>query len=846
MKRKDLNLSFVIAGILLSLLITSANAQQAIIFEQYINDYEGTIGAVFQSEDPLAWNAWNEEWGWDGEDNEGIHYFLIRFDDIVGNTSGQVPQNSVVISAVLSLYITDPGDTAAVYDLLVPFDEQSDLSTFNGGVEPRPDIDYNSDRISMTPNPSITDAYLEIDVTESIQKIVDGQENLGWIFIPNGTGGVDFNSTWAESNIPKLRILIEGDPTTQGRRIISEKFVNVNDIVDIAIQLNLESGSEDVTVFETVPAGWIPSEIRDGGILDNGVISWELSNFSGSKTLTYKAAATTGTSVSPVFEGYINEFFKISGDSNLQVYVPLYATGNVLAVGVWNDSSGSSDIVATAELSDNEGTVYVRDSGAPEGWPQGTIFRWKVVWDGMIGEEVPGWRQRDFDDSGWIEQTDVGFTIGMGSGTYENGETPLSDIDETIYTRSIFDLPNVDSIFRMTLKLEGDDSAVAWLNGMYIGVAGSTNGDSGEKPWEYIYNTTTGGGDDVSGEAATDYVPGSIFTIQIKPQPSSLNRIMSEPAFIPGKTIQGIQISASVPEGESPDLTITETPPIGWSLSNVSATKGQTNVENGSIVWIITQAVGNPILSYDITPPADATAGDWNGVGTDGTFNIQVEGQSNMVPYQGPVTLYREGNVLAIGVWNSGFDSSDLVATAELSDSLGHYYVRDSGALGGWPQDTIFRWKAVYFDDDTGADEPGWQQRDFDDSSWTERTGAGFTIGHGSSAEENGETQLVESDETVYTRSLFNIVDYDSIQWLTLKLEADDTGIAWLNGEYITFDGGGEGNNGEVVPNFLFNTISSGGNEVTKEPAALYQNGVIVHLLVDLIESAPVLDWSLY
>ncbi|MBN2326131.1 MAG: hypothetical protein JXR73_03185 [Candidatus Omnitrophica bacterium] len=830
----------------LLLFAVSANAQQALVFEQWINDYEGCIGNVFQSEDPYAWNGWAEEWGWDGEDGGGVHYFVILFGDIIGSTSGQVPPNSVVISAVLSLYITDPGDTASVYELLTPFDDQSDLSLFNGGVEPRSGIDYNSTRISLTPEPSVSEAYLEIDVTESVQRIVNGADNLGWIFIPNGSGGVDFNSTWAEANAPKLRVIIEGEPTTQGRRTLSKKTANVGDVIDVGINLSLESGSEDVAIVETPPIGWNVSEISDGGIFENGVISWTLENFSGSKTVSYKGEATSQSSVAPVFEGYINEFFQVAGESSLQVYPPLYATGNVLAVGLWNDSNGSSDLVATAELSDNEGTVYVRDSGAPEGWPQGTIFRWKSVWDGLSGEEEAGWQQRDFDDSGWIEQTDVGFTIGMGSGTYEMGETPLSDFDETIYTRSIFDLPNVDSIFQMTLKLEGDDSAVAWLNGMYIGVAGSDSGDDGEKPWEFTYSTTTGGGDDVSGEASTDFVPGETFIIQIKPEPSSLNRIMPEPAFVAGEAIEGIQISVQVPDGETPDLTITETPPAGWTITNVNASQGQFTLENGGIVWTIAQASGNPILSYDAAPPSDAVAGDWSGSGTDGTFNIFIEGQSNMVPYQGPVKLYREGNVLAVGLWNGGFDSSDLVATAELSDSHGNYYVRDSSAPGGWPQDTIFRWKTVYSDDGTGAEEPGWQQRDFDDSAWTEPARVGFTIGHGSSTDENGETQLAESDETVYTRSIFDAIDYNTIQWLTLKIEADDTGIAWLNGEYITYDGGEDGTNEEVVPEFSFDTISNGGNEVTKEPAATYQNGSTVHLLVDLVESTPVKDWQLY
>lgn len=836
----------VVSFCIMGCLALTASAQQVFIFQQYENNYQDTYGNVFQTSDPFAWNGWNPEWGWDGDDGGGKNFFVIRFDNLVGNSSGQIPPNSEVISAVLSLYITDPGDAAFVHELLVPFDDQGDLNDFNGGVEPRPGTDYNPTRVTTTPQPSATGVYLDIDVTESLKKIAAGEEFHGWIFIPTGGGGVDLYSPYADFNPPKLVVIVEGEPTTQASRTISKSTAHIGDIIDISIDLSLASGTENITVVERVAAGWIASDISDGGALDNGVITWTINNFSGSKTLTYKAQATTGTSVNPLFEGTVNEFFTISGDSSLQVYVPLYPTGNVLAVGLWNDSSSSSDLVATAELSDNNGNVYVRDSGHPDGWPQGTIFRWKTVWDGFVGEEEVGWQQREFDDSDWIEQTDVGFTIGMGTGTNENGETPLSDFDETVYTRSIFDLPDVASVFRMTLKLEGDDSAVAWLNGVYIGVAGSDTGDNGEKPWEYTYNTTTGGADDVSGEASTDFIPGKTFIILIQPEPTTIKRIMPDPAFVPGQTIQGIQLLVQVPEGSTPDLSITETPPAGWTIQNLSASRGELTQQNGAITWTIPRASGDLTLTYDLTPPQNATQGDWSGSGTDGTFSIQIDGQSSMVPFQGPVKLYRERNVLAVGLWNGGFDSSDLVATAELSDSNGHVYVRDSGAPGGWPQGTIFRWKTVYFDDSTGAEEPGWQQRDFDDQGWTEQTDRGFTIGHGSSTDENGETLLTTSDETVYTRSIFDAIDYETIRSLTFKLEADDTGIAWLNGEYLAHDGGDNGTNGETVPDFVYNTISEGGDEVTKEPAATYLNGVTVHFLVDLVDSTPVRDWSVY
>jgi len=847
-KMKNIKKNSMLLGIVCVYLFIpfQASGQQALIFQETNNGYEGTYGTFFQTADPYAFNGFSDEWEWDGEDNAGVNYMCLRFENIVGSKSGQIPPNSVVIRAVLQLYVTDPGDSASVHELLIPFNDESDLIDFGDGIRPRSGIDYKAAAVANAPSSNAAGETIEVDLTESLKKIVSGEEFLGWIFIPSGSGGHGFASAWADANQPKLIVIIEGEPTTQGIRSISKKIANIGDAIDISIKLSLESGVQDVKMQEILPRGWSASGISDGGALDSGIITWNINNFSGTKTLTYKAQITTDTSMIPIFKGTVNELFEIAGDNKLQVLVPLYETGNVLAVGVWNDSSSSSDLVVTAELSDNNGTVYVRDSGAPEGWPAGTIFRWITVWDGFLGEEQPGWQQREFNDSSWTEETSIGFTVGQG-GSNENGEITLTEFDETVYTRSIFNVKNINSIYKMTLKIEGDDSAVAWLNGVYIGYDGANAGDNGESPQEYVYSTTTGGrSGDISGEASTDYVPGTIYTIMIKPEPMKLSRIFPEPAFTPGKTIEGIQVAVAIPEGQTPNVTVTETPPAGWNVGNIKSSRGDAKLENGNILWTIPNAAGSITLTYAITPPSDAASGNWSGSGNDGTYNVAISGVNVLNPYRGPVPLYKEENVLAIGVWNADNTSSDLVVTAELSDNNGNVYVRDSGAAGGWPKGTIFRWKTVFFADGSGEEEPDWQQRGFDDGAWTEQKDLGFTLGHGSGGE-NGETLIDANQETVYTRSIFNPAAYESIIILTLKLEGDDTAVAWINGVYVGYDGGSTGDNGEAPSDLVFNSTTNGrSSDVSGEIATDYDPGTIMYLLVDLVESTPVYEWFLY
>ncbi len=106
--------------------------------------------------------------------------------------------------------------------------------------------------------------------------------------------------------------------------------------------------------------------------------------------------------------------------------------------------------------------------------------------------------------------------------------------------------------------------------------------------------------------------------------PYEAQRTIPTDEFIPGSPISGIQIDVTIAEGETPDVDITETPPEGWEISNVQATDGDTEVVDGNIVWTISGASGNPALTYDVTPPSEATSGEWSGSFTSGDFEFDM------------------------------------------------------------------------------------------------------------------------------------------------------------------------------------------------------------------------------
>ncbi|HXK92118.1 MAG TPA: DNRLRE domain-containing protein [bacterium] len=485
----------------------TAHAQVPIIFQQGLGGYTGTHDTFFQTGNPGAIHGTETAWEWDSSDAGGMNFGFIRFDNIIGTNPGQIPPDAVILKAVLTLTVTGSGSAdqiATMHELLVPFDDTQDFYSFGDGSGdvPLADQDYVAEPIASIPGPTSGD-ILELDVTEYIKKVAAGGNNYGLIFVPGGSDGVNVASSEAASGKPMLTVTIEGVAPTASRSFSKAGFIG-GDAITVSIQVNLSQGSQDITVVETIPADWSVSAISDGGTLAEGKITWTLAGFSGSRTLTYTANAPASPKLGAQFTGVLhdaaNHIIPIEGSDTLVVIPPLYKTGNVLAVGVWNDNSGSSDLAGCADLSDNNGVIYVQDTSAAGGWPAGTIFRWKVVFydDGTPSGEEPGWQGRDFTNdteaNGWIQQTDVGFTIGYGGNDAENGETLLDSTNETVYTRSIFDARNYETISEMTLKLAGDDEAVAWLNGVLIGWTASGTSDRGETAPDYVFDTTISGG----------------------------------------------------------------------------------------------------------------------------------------------------------------------------------------------------------------------------------------------------------------------------------------------------------------------------------------------------------------
>ncbi len=148
---------------------------------------------------------------------------LLRFDDIVGNSPGQIPSNAIIVSAELLLNVRDAGDGSPFYRMLIPWDATNETwNSMGNGIEPD-DVEARSIYDSALGVPAVSGdsgiGVVSVGVTLDLQAWVNGTNNYGWGMpswnseidptFGNGTDGLGFRccETPNIDDRPRLRVL---------------------------------------------------------------------------------------------------------------------------------------------------------------------------------------------------------------------------------------------------------------------------------------------------------------------------------------------------------------------------------------------------------------------------------------------------------------------------------------------------------------------------------------------------------------------------------------------------------------------------------------------------------------
>lgn len=189
-------------------------APVTLMFQNGLNGYTGTHDTFLQQTQPNAVNGALETIRWDTEESGANTplFTLIRFDDLFGAGTNQIPAGSTITSATLTY--TVGGDANAIggsgdlREVLVAWDEATANYNNFGGTAGVQGSEYGGTSIATLT--AATVGAKTVTVTSSLTSwLANPANNRGWIVLPTTTDGVQVRSSeyvLTPSERPKLSV----------------------------------------------------------------------------------------------------------------------------------------------------------------------------------------------------------------------------------------------------------------------------------------------------------------------------------------------------------------------------------------------------------------------------------------------------------------------------------------------------------------------------------------------------------------------------------------------------------------------------------------------------------------
>lgn len=175
-------------------------------------------------------------------------------------------------------------------------------------------------------------------------------------------------------------------------RTASKPTFVADESLEISIEVFNPGDPTDLTISETLPAGWLASNISNGGSSSAGVVTWNLTSVTqGSTTLTYQATAPSAPESLAEWSGTIVDGLTTQGKTGL-----LLSGGNVsrisdglLALYTFDEGGGEfvTDVSEVGEPLD----LFIEDTSAIT-WGQGFINKHGPT---KIRSEIPAFKLFD-------------------------------------------------------------------------------------------------------------------------------------------------------------------------------------------------------------------------------------------------------------------------------------------------------------------------------------------------------------------------------------------------------------------------------------------------------------------
>lgn len=213
---------------------------ETLVFQQGADGYGGTVDTFLKGAAPDTSQGSAAVIEWDGEDDGGINYTLLRFEGLFGSGAGQIPSGSTIHSAILTYDIVNTGHLGDVNEVLVPWTSATTYNSFGGSPGVQPD-DYDV-LVGGAPGNALGSASL--DVTASLVRwLSNPASNWGWIFRPTGTDGVEIRSGENAELALRPKLTVTVTPPVIGIRLTPDHIQTVVGKADCPVTVAIEAGA---------------------------------------------------------------------------------------------------------------------------------------------------------------------------------------------------------------------------------------------------------------------------------------------------------------------------------------------------------------------------------------------------------------------------------------------------------------------------------------------------------------------------------------------------------------------------------------------------------------------------
>ena len=454
-----------------------AGTKSSVTFQQGAGGYSGTVDTFVQESASTAQNGASTTLSVDADDPGGSGLEtqgLLRFDEIFGAGTDQIPPGAAVLSAWLELNTTDAGSGATIYRMRTAWEDTASWSRFGtDGIKAGSEAEAQAEETVVG-----SSGVRRIDVTRSLAAwSADPCSTRGWVFLPTGDGGWDFSS--AEGDVPprltveylsyrEEKIIARGDTWRyfKGKQAPPAAWKEPS-FAPGAGWLSGRTGigygdGDDATVLGDMEGSY-PSifcryefSVADASAIGRLLLSIDYDDgfvayLNGEEAARSASLGLPGTPV-----GW-NDGAESREAGTVEEYLlpaELLLSGkNVLAIEVHNSDAGSSDLSFIPELT---ASFLFIDGGASWRFLRGS------------GTVPASWKLTDFDDSAW--------ELGPASIGYGDGDdlTELADMEDgylAIFCRKSFQVADPALLDQLMLSVLYDDGLVAYLNGVEVGRA---------------------------------------------------------------------------------------------------------------------------------------------------------------------------------------------------------------------------------------------------------------------------------------------------------------------------------------------------------------------------------------